>query len=112
MISIFIQGALLSDGLIIAIGAQNASMLRQGLLGQKVLYACTVCFIGNAVLITPGILGVGAILQRAPFFLDALAMLGAIFFAAMAVTLFSKLTKGIATYMWGRGAINSHLWQN
>jgi L-lysine exporter family protein LysE/ArgO len=35
VISIFIQGLLISGGLIIAIGAQNAYILRQGLLGQK-----------------------------------------------------------------------------
>jgi L-lysine exporter family protein LysE/ArgO len=75
----FVQGALISGGLIIAIGAQNAFILRQGLLGQKVLYACAVCFICDAVLITIGILGVGSILQKSPLFLNSLAMIGAIF---------------------------------
>ena len=75
MISIFIQGLLISGGLIIAIGAQNAYILRQGLLGQKVFYACAVCFICDAVLITLGILGVGSILQTSPFFLNFLAIL-------------------------------------
>ena len=79
MISVFIQGVLISGGLIIAIGAQNAFILRQGLLGQKVLYACAVCFLCDAVLITLGILGVGSILQNSPFFLNSLAILGAIF---------------------------------
>ena len=36
----FVQGVLISGGLIIAIGAQNAFILRQGLLGQKVFNAC------------------------------------------------------------------------
>jgi L-lysine exporter family protein LysE/ArgO len=75
----FIQGALISGGLIVAIGAQNAFILRQGLLGQKVLYACAVCFVIDAVLITLGVLGVGSILQTSPFFLNSLASLGAIF---------------------------------
>lgn len=75
----FVQGALISGGLIIAIGAQNAFILRQGLLGQKILYACAVCFICDAVLITFGILGVGSILQKSPFFLNSLASIGAIF---------------------------------
>ena len=75
----FVQGALISGGLIIAIGAQNAFILRQGLLGQKVLYACAVCFVCDAVLITLGILGVGSILQTSPFFLNSLALLGALF---------------------------------
>jgi L-lysine exporter family protein LysE/ArgO len=79
VISTFIQGVLVSGGLIIAIGAQNAFILRQGLLGQKVLYACALCFVIDAALITLGILGVGSILQRSPFFLNSLALLGAIF---------------------------------
>jgi|TARA_B110000503_G_scaffold24688_1_gene38999 L-lysine exporter family protein LysE/ArgO len=74
-----IQGALISGGLIIAIGAQNAFILRQGLLGQKVFYACAVCFVCDAILITLGILGVGSILQQSSFFLNSLAVLGAIF---------------------------------
>jgi L-lysine exporter family protein LysE/ArgO len=73
------QGALISGGLIIAIGSQNVFILRQGLLGQKVFYACAVCFICDAVLITVGILGVGSVLQQFPFFLNLLTTLGAVF---------------------------------
>ncbi|MFT6778576.1 MAG: L-lysine exporter family protein LysE/ArgO [Paraglaciecola sp.] len=79
MINMLAQGALISGGLIVAIGAQNAFLLRQGLLGQKVFYACAVCFICDAVLIALGVLGVGSILQASPFFLNSLAILGAIF---------------------------------
>lgn len=94
MINMFIQGALISGGLIIAIGAQNAYLLRQGLLGQKVLYACAVCFMCDAVLITLGILGVGSILQQSPFFLNSLAMLGAIFLYWYGANSFFRAYKG------------------
>ena len=94
MISLFVQGALISGGLIIAIGAQNAFILRQGLLGQKVFYACAVCFICDAVLITLGILGVGSILQKSPFFLNSLAMLGAIFLYWYGANSFFRAYKG------------------
>jgi len=94
-----IQGALISGGLIIAIGAQNAFILRQGLLGQKVLYACAVCFVCDAILITLGILGVGSILQKSPFFLNSLAVLGGIFCTGMGLTLFLEPTKEIVIYM-------------
>jgi L-lysine exporter family protein LysE/ArgO len=90
----FIQGALISGGLIIAIGAQNAFILRQGLLGQKVLYACAVCFVIDAVLITLGILGVGSILQTSPFFLNSLALLGAIFLYWYGGSAFFRAYKG------------------
>jgi L-lysine exporter family protein LysE/ArgO len=89
-----VQGALISGGLIIAIGAQNAFLLRQGLLGQKVLYACAVCFVCDAVLITLGILGVGSILQTSPFFLNSLAMLGAIFLYWYGGSSFFRAFKG------------------
>ena len=89
-----IQGALISGGLIIAIGAQNAFILRQGLLGQKVFYACAVCFICDALLITLGILGVGSILQKSPFFLNTLAILGAIFLFWYGFNSFFRAYKG------------------
>jgi L-lysine exporter family protein LysE/ArgO len=90
----FVQGALISGGLIIAIGAQNTFILRQGLLGQKVLYACAVCFICDAILITLGILGVGTILQKSPFFLNSLAMSGAIFLYWYGCNSFIRAYKG------------------
>ena len=89
-----VQGVLISGGLIIAIGAQNAFILRQGLLGQKVFYACAVCFICDAVLITLGILGVGSILQQSPFFLNSLAVLGAIFLYWYGSNCFVRAYKG------------------
>jgi L-lysine exporter family protein LysE/ArgO len=89
-----VQGALISGGLIIAIGSQNAFILRQGLLGQKVFYACAVCFICDAVLITVGILGVGSVLQQFPFFLNLLATLGAIFLYWYGCNSFIRAYKG------------------
>lgn len=94
MINMLVQGALISGGLIIAIGAQNAFILRQGLLGQRVFYACVVCFICDAVLITLGILGVGSILQKSPFFLNSLATLGSIFLYWYGCNSFFRAYKG------------------
>ncbi|WP_299084732.1 LysE/ArgO family amino acid transporter [uncultured Paraglaciecola sp.] len=79
MISILVQGFLISGGLIVAIGAQNAFILRQGLLGEKVFYVCALCFFCDAALISLGVLGVGSVLQQSPFFLNALAIFGAAF---------------------------------
>lgn len=90
----FVQGMLISGGLIVAIGAQNAFILRQGLLGQKVLYACAVCFVCDVVLITLGILGVGTILQKSPFLLNSLAILGAIFLYWYGCNSFIRAYKG------------------
>ena len=89
-----LQGALISGGLIVAIGAQNAFILRQGLLGQKVFYACTVCFICDAVLISLGILGIGTALQNSPFFLNTLAFIGAVFLYWYGLNSFYRAYKG------------------
>lgn len=94
MLSMFIQGVLISGGLIVAIGAQNAYLLRQGLLGQKVYYACAVCFICDAVLISLGILGVGTVLQQYPFFLNSLALIGAVFLYWYGLNSFYRAYKG------------------
>jgi L-lysine exporter family protein LysE/ArgO len=94
MVNILLQGALISGGLIIAIGAQNAFILRQGLLRQKVFYACSVCFICDVVLITLGVLGVSSVLQKFPFFLNLLAILGAVFLYWYAGHSFIRAYKG------------------
>ncbi len=53
----FGQGLLLSLGLIVAIGAQNAFVLRQGLLRQHVLAVATACALSDILLIAAGVAG-------------------------------------------------------
>ena len=55
-----LEGFALSLGLILAIGPQNAFVMRQGLKRSHVLATCLVCSISDAGLITIGILGVGS----------------------------------------------------
>ncbi len=64
---VFVQGALLSFGLILAIGAQNAFVLRQGLRGEHVLLVCSLCAFSDAALIAAGVAGFGALVERAPW---------------------------------------------
>ena len=47
--------------LIVAIGAQNAFVLKQGLLRQHVFWVCLFCAVSDAVLIAAGVAGAGAI---------------------------------------------------
>ncbi len=94
MINSFIQGVLISGGLIVAIGAQNAFLLRQGLLGQKVFYACAVCFVCDVALISLGVLGVGNLLQSSVFLLNLLASLGAVFLFLYGFSAFTRAYKG------------------
>lgn len=65
--------------LIIAIGAQNAFVLRQGLRREHVLPVVAVCALSDAVLILAGVTGVGALVDRFPAALTAVRLGGAAF---------------------------------
>ena len=54
-----VVGLLTGLGLIVAIGAQNAFVLRQGLLRQHVGVIVAICALSDAVLILAGVAGVG-----------------------------------------------------
>ncbi|OJF11403.1 LysE/ArgO family amino acid transporter [Couchioplanes caeruleus] len=76
-----------SLALIVAIGAQNAFVLRQGLRREHVLPVVAVCACADAVLMTAGIAGLGAVLTDAPTVLSAVRWGGAAFligYAALA----------------------------
>jgi len=62
----FIKGMGLGGGLIIAIGAQNAFVLRQGLQRQYVLTSALICSLCDAMLIAFGVAGVGALIADNP----------------------------------------------
>jgi L-lysine exporter family protein LysE/ArgO len=79
----FVTTALIGFGtsaaLIIAIGAQNAFVLRQGLARAHVLPVVLVCALSDALLISAGILGLGALVQQHPALLEAARWGGAAF---------------------------------
>ena len=62
----FLTGFFLSLSLILAIGSQNAFVLKQGIKQQHVLLVCGICAISDAVLISLGIAGAGAIVKEHP----------------------------------------------
>nr|WP_255480737.1 LysE family transporter [Quadrisphaera sp. RL12-1S] len=71
--------------LIVAIGAQNAFVLRQGLRGEHVLAVVAVCALSDLVLIVAGVAGAGAALQAWPAALVVVRLAGALFLAGYAV---------------------------
>lgn len=77
--SAWLEGALLSLSLIVAIGAQNAFVIRQGLSNRHVFLVCTVCAFSDAALISVGIFGLGEILSNSEA-LSAAIKLFAVFF--------------------------------
>ena len=64
MFTAFFTGFLLGFSLIVAIGAQNAFVLRQGILRQHVFYIALFCAISDSLLITLGIGGISYFLKN------------------------------------------------
>ncbi|PJJ55152.1 LysE/ArgO family amino acid transporter [Compostimonas suwonensis] len=80
-----LSGFAAGASLIIAIGAQNAFVLRQGLRREHVLVVVAICALSDAILIALGIAGIGALVTTAPVVLDIVRWLGAGFLIAYAV---------------------------
>ena len=74
-----LTGFLVSSSLILAIGAQNAFVLRQGLLRAHVLPLVLFCTLSDAILIAAGVAGFGAASQAAPWLPAAMTLAGAAF---------------------------------
>jgi L-lysine exporter family protein LysE/ArgO len=66
MMSAILTGFFTSFSLILAIGAQNAMVLRQGLARSHVFWACLFCAVSDAILITLGVAGFGLAVERYP----------------------------------------------
>ncbi|MCX7559101.1 LysE/ArgO family amino acid transporter [Sulfitobacter sp. F26204] len=77
MLASFLPGFALSLTLILAIGAQNAFVLRQGLRREHVFWVCLTCGVSDALLIAGGIAGFGALAQAVPGFETAMRYGGA-----------------------------------
>lgn len=73
------SGFLVGFSLILAIGAQNAFVLRQGLRREHVFAVCLVCALSDAALIAAGVAGFGALAHMAPWFETAMRLGGAAF---------------------------------
>jgi L-lysine exporter family protein LysE/ArgO len=76
--------------LIVAIGAQNAFVLRQGLRREHVLPVVLICSLSDALLISSGIAGLGALLTRSELALDIAKYGGATFLYVYAAFAFRR----------------------
>lgn len=74
-----LAGLGLGLSLIVAIGAQNVFVLRQGIRREHVLVVVIICAASDAVLIIAGVTGLGFLLERAPLLVDVARWLGAAF---------------------------------
>ena len=79
--SAVVPGLLTGLSLIVAIGAQNAFVLRQGLRRDRVGPVVLICALSDLVLIVAGVAGIGVIVDRAGLVLDVVRWLGVAFLA-------------------------------
>lgn len=78
-LSIFLTGMLTGLSLILAIGAQNAFVLRQGLRGEHVLAVCLTCAVSDAILILLGVTSFAQIAEWLPWIAPVMRYAGAAF---------------------------------
>lgn len=121
MISAAITGFFTSLSLILAIGAQNAFVLRQGLLYIHVFPLCLFCGLSDALLITAGVAGFGYIVDLAPWLPMVMAIGGAAFLILYGITRlyavwlgeYALQIEGKSTTLWPTLAVAAALtWLN
>ena len=97
----FIKGLILMGSLIIAIGMQNAFVLRQGVKQQYAFLAASICFSCDVLMVVLGTLGLGALLAASHFLSLVVAWGGALFLAFYALRFFhaAKTSQGLALHM-------------
>ena len=93
MWSIWGTGLMSGLALIVALGAQNAFVLRQGIRREHVGVVVALCAVSDAVLILGGTAGIGALVSRFPEALDVLRWGGAAYLAWWAVRSFASALK-------------------
>lgn len=83
-----VQGFGMMMSLIVAIGAQNTFLLRQGILRSHVTVLVLICWLSDVVLVAAGVGGLGAIVERVPMALTVITICGALVlfgYAGMAI---------------------------
>lgn len=88
--AVFVTGLITGLSLIVVIGAQNAFVLRQGLLRQHVFAVCLACALSDAVLIVAGVSGFHHLVAAAPWIEPVMCLGGAAFLAWYGMRNFKK----------------------
>lgn len=104
--TVFVNGMGVSLGLIMAIGAQNAHVIRCGLKHQHVGLTISVCILLDAALICVGVAGMGALIQSSPFLLGLARWGGSAFLLWYGVRSWRAVFAGGALEV---GACNPHI---
>ncbi|SPF68209.1 Lysine-type exporter protein (LYSE/YGGA) [Propionibacterium ruminifibrarum] len=101
---VFVTGFAAGLGLIVAIGAQNAWVLRQGLRRAHMGWVVGICIASDLVLMAAGTLGIGAIVDRAAWVLTVLTWAGVAYLCWFAFTSFRSALRPDAEGLRAQGA--------
>lgn len=94
--------------LIVAIGSQNAFVLRQGIRGEHVAAVVIVCSVSDALLIAGGIAGLGVLIQTSPVVVDVARYAGAAFLVTYGVLAARRAIRpGVLTASGSRKALSA-----
>jgi L-lysine exporter family protein LysE/ArgO len=89
-----LAGPGLGLSLIVAIGAQNVFVLRQGIRREHVFVVAAICAVSDAALIAAGVGGMGAALQAAPWLVGVARWAGAAFLVGYAIVAARRALRG------------------
>jgi L-lysine exporter family protein LysE/ArgO len=98
-----VSGLFTGLSLIVAIGAQNAFVLRQGLVGKFVLPVALLSAVLDVALITLGVAGLGAVLESLPFLLGLVRWLGAGYLIWFGISSLRRANSGVSMDVSGQG---------
>lgn len=90
---VFLKGFIVSISLIVAIGAQNAYILKLGLLKQHVLKATLFCILIDSILIAAGVFGLGYFIEGNQTLINGIAIFGIVFLIGYALLSFRAAFK-------------------
>jgi len=93
VLDIYIKGFVVTFSLIVAIGAQNAYILKLGLLRQYVGIAVTLCILFDTLLISAGVLGLGFFIKGNQLLINSIAIFGIVFLTFYAFLSFKSALK-------------------
>lgn len=111
MFNVLLTGLFTGLALIVAIGAQNAFVLRQGIRGEHVRPIVLTCLVSDLVAITAGVAGLGAVIERWPGALPVAQVVGGVYLlafglhAALRAWRPTGLDAGTGSRMSGRTAV-------
>ncbi len=94
ILSSIIEGFIMGAGLIIAIGAQNAFVLKQGIAGNHRSTIAWICALSDALLIFLGITGMGFLFNSHPIITRTVSIAGALYLSWFSIRCFRSAING------------------